>query len=281
MKDRREARIALVAAWLLAALAVATAANTPPVADFTVHADEDDAPYAVVFDAMASRDADGSITSYQWLFGDGTTGSGAAKRHRYDSVSTYTVTLVVTDDEGASHLITRSIDLTKPLPQSPPAAGGEPPTERSVAVRPANVPVGTRVGHRAPAFALPSFDGDIVRLSDSLDNVVLLEFWSSNCPACISAMARLEALRQTYEERGLVVITVAINSNHQQAEALLDDAGYTGFVPLREADPRGRPTMAAYNVARVPHAFLIDRTGVIRYNGHPSYLEGETIERWL
>jgi len=52
----------------------------------------------ILFDASASFDAEGSITSYEWDFGDETTGSGATAMHHYEERGLYTVTLTVTDE---------------------------------------------------------------------------------------------------------------------------------------------------------------------------------------
>jgi thiol-disulfide isomerase/thioredoxin len=249
-------------------------ANAPPIADFDVRTGDSNSPNSVVLDATTSYDTDGTITAYQWLFGDGTTGSGATKAHTYPSVSSYTVTLVVTDNQGASHLASRTIDLSQPLAAPTTATSQE-------AAAAASVPVGTRVGARAPQFALPDLEDSIVRLSDFLGRVVLLEFWSSGCPACVSALPYLESLRRAYQSRGLVVVDVVTNYNYRNAGNLLAQSGYTGFVTLREIDPAAKPTMALYRVVRVPHAFLIDRTGVVRFNGHLSFLREDTIESWL
>jgi YD repeat-containing protein len=54
-----------------------------------------------VLSGTGSFDSDGSITSYSWSFGDGTTGSGVSPTHAYASPGTYTVTLTVTDNLGA------------------------------------------------------------------------------------------------------------------------------------------------------------------------------------
>ncbi|SEA12449.1 PKD domain-containing protein [Microbulbifer marinus] len=53
------------------------------------------------FDGSGSADSDGSIVSYAWDFGDGSNGSGATASHSYAASGTYSVTLTVTDDQGA------------------------------------------------------------------------------------------------------------------------------------------------------------------------------------
>ena len=57
--------------------------------------------HTIVFDASGSYDIDGYIVSYEWDFGDGTTGQGIAVGHTYSVAGLYTVTLTVTDDDGA------------------------------------------------------------------------------------------------------------------------------------------------------------------------------------
>jgi len=54
------------------------------------------------FDASGSKDPYGTITSYAWSFGDGTTGAGASLAHTYTGSGTYTVKLIVTDNNSAT-----------------------------------------------------------------------------------------------------------------------------------------------------------------------------------
>jgi PKD repeat protein len=55
----------------------------------------------VRLDGTASRPVTGSITLYQWDFGDGTTASGPVVEHTYTRAWRYTVVLTVTDSGGA------------------------------------------------------------------------------------------------------------------------------------------------------------------------------------
>jgi len=57
--------------------------------------------YSVDLDGNASYHPDGTIVSYDWSFGDNTTGSGVTVSHTYTAVGIYDVELTVTDDRGA------------------------------------------------------------------------------------------------------------------------------------------------------------------------------------
>ncbi len=52
------------------------------------------------FNGSGSYDLEGQLNSYQWNFGDSTSGSGPAPAHTYSTPGTYTVTLTVTDNIG-------------------------------------------------------------------------------------------------------------------------------------------------------------------------------------
>ncbi len=55
----------------------------------------------IQFDASQSEDADGTIVSYLWDFGDGNTATTKMAMHRYQNPGDYIVSLSVTDDDGA------------------------------------------------------------------------------------------------------------------------------------------------------------------------------------
>ena len=54
----------------------------------------------ITFDAQQSYDSEGTIVSYLWDFGDGTTAEGTQVSHTYDQCGIYPVTLTVTDTIG-------------------------------------------------------------------------------------------------------------------------------------------------------------------------------------
>ena len=53
--------------------------NELPTAGFTIDVDLGQAPLEVNFDAASSSDPDGTLVSYSWEFGDGTTATGVTR----------------------------------------------------------------------------------------------------------------------------------------------------------------------------------------------------------
>jgi len=82
--------------------------NQPPTSSFTAAC----SGLTCFFDAGGSTDADGSIVRYGWTFGDATTGSGESTSHTYATAGSKSVTLKVTDDDGATGAVTRQVEVS-------------------------------------------------------------------------------------------------------------------------------------------------------------------------
>ena len=73
------------------------------------------APLDVFFSGSVSLDPDGTIVSFDWDFGDGDTASGEELNHTYTDEGSYTATLTVTDNGGATAVDTEQIEVTANL----------------------------------------------------------------------------------------------------------------------------------------------------------------------
>jgi PKD repeat protein len=104
-----------------AALVATTSSNQAPTPAFTFSPSSPGVGSWIQFDASASFDTDGTITTYAWAFGDGATGTGSTIWHRFTSSGTYNVHLTVTDNQGASSNVTQPVHVG-PTNQQPVAA---------------------------------------------------------------------------------------------------------------------------------------------------------------
>jgi PKD repeat protein len=95
--------------------------NTPPTAGFTHTCDA----LSCTFANTSSDAAPGTITTYAWTFGDKATSGLASPTHTYavTGPTEFTVTLTVTDNEGATDDETQTITVTPAAPVNPPSAG--------------------------------------------------------------------------------------------------------------------------------------------------------------
>ncbi|UCH25864.1 MAG: PKD domain-containing protein [Trueperaceae bacterium] len=125
-------------------------ANQDPVATFSCVPTAGTTETVFSFDASASGDPDGTIASYAWTFGDGTSGSGAKTTHQYAASGTYTVELTITDDRGATAKTSESVAVANQLPTAvftvTPAAGTT-DTEFSFDANASGDPDGTLTGY--------------------------------------------------------------------------------------------------------------------------------------
>ena len=105
-----------------ARVAVVTTVNQAPTAVAQATPASGLYPLIVSFDSAGSTDPDGSIVSYSWNFGDGSPLSNvAAPTHTYTDPGSFTPTLTVTDDEGATDDASTSI-VVDAIPNLPPTA---------------------------------------------------------------------------------------------------------------------------------------------------------------
>ncbi len=58
-----------------------------------------------------SSDSDGTIVSWSWDFGDGNASTAQNPSHNYGAVGTFTVSLTVTDNDGATNTVSQSVTV--------------------------------------------------------------------------------------------------------------------------------------------------------------------------
>lgn len=82
--------------------------ESDPARLFTVYCNQ----IRCVFDASNATLEGTEITSYEWEFGDGSTGSGETVNHVYERAGTYNVTLTVEGEDGSTAQETRDLPVS-------------------------------------------------------------------------------------------------------------------------------------------------------------------------
>lgn len=127
-------------------------------------------------------------------------------------------------------------------------------------------------------FSLPSLDGtelDIMSVVKQ-NRITIIDFWASWCGPCRQEMPFMVELYQNYHERGLGIVGVSLDSNHdawQQATKQL------GIVWPQMSDLKGWDNAAAqmFHVNSIPHTIVVNNNGKILKRG----LRGEDLELFV
>ena len=101
--------------------ATAPGVNQPPTATASASPNYGTAPLMVFFTGSGT-DADGSIASYAWSFGDGSSSNQQNPTTTYQVAGNYVATLTVTDNQGATGTATVAITVAAPNANQPPVA---------------------------------------------------------------------------------------------------------------------------------------------------------------
>ena len=134
------------------------------------------------------------------------------------------------------------------------------------------MPVGIEVGDRAPNFTLQSLDGKSVSLYDFRGHVVILDFWASWCAPCRASMPELQRYYEEFKGRGLVLLGVSLDRSAEDARYFLNREGYHDLIALWGSVSASQGVAHEYGIYGIPHTFVIDKQGIIRFANHPMYL---------
>ncbi len=130
-------------------------------------------------------------------------------------------------------------------------------------------------------FTLETGDGRVVRSLDLKGKVVLIDCWATWCAPCMSKMPKLKELYEKRHGEGFEVIGVNLDDDPENAHRVLKTLALPWpevFVPTDEATRATWETAAG--IENLPRLLVIDRGGVLRYDGGPGEVEGQ-VARWL
>ena len=126
-------------------------------------------------------------------------------------------------------------------------------------------------GDLAPDFTLMTLDGFKLKLSDTKGKGVILNFWGTYCPPCVTEMPLIEEKYQKYKEQGLTVVAVNIAENKITVDRFAHRYGLTFPIVLDSK----RETIDPYGIGPIPATLFIRPDGTII----PIEMQGKQTDR--
>ena len=115
-------------------------------------------------------------------------------------------------------------------------------------------------GMMADEIALPSVNGDTIRLSSLKGKVVLIDFWASWCGPCRSSNKGFTKLYPKYKDLGFEILGISLDDNDNAwKKAITKDK-----ITWPQVIDRGgweAQTAAKWNIMALPTSYLVDRNG--------------------
>jgi peroxiredoxin len=115
----------------------------------------------------------------------------------------------------------------------------------------------------APEFELRDLHGNIHKLSDYLGRIIILNFWSAECPHSERTDLLMPELLAQWRE---AVILLPIASNRNESVQMVEAAAKTRRIPTVLMDVN-QAVADLYEAISTPHVFVIDPQGILRYRG--------------
>lgn len=127
------------------------------------------------------------------------------------------------------------------------------------------------VGRPAPAIRGTDVEGKPFGLSDLGGKVVLVTFWATWCPPCLSAFPRLNALAEAHHDRGFAILGVNVDAHHEDIRDVKSALPIVRHALIQHGvtwpnlmNDEGEGDLAGLcGIATIPANLLIGRDGVV------------------
>ena len=139
-----------------------------------------------------------------------------------------------------------------------------------------------KVGDYVPGFAINNtinYSGKSIRLTDFKNKLLILDFWTFNCSACVMSWPKLLSMQKEFGEK----IQIVLINNQQKSKDAIDKFvlkheklnNYKMSLPMIYDDIR---LDSIFPHSAVPFVIFVDQ-GMVKSIPYPTFLNRETIKQ--
>ena len=114
-------------------------------------------------------------------------------------------------------------------------------------------------GTEAPAFSLPTLDGQHIDIQSFAGKVVLVNFWATWCGPCKDEMPALEQLHRQFNGPDFTVVAITTDLQRDGIKLFMHHTGVTFPNLLDES----KDVSAAYMIRGLPTSVLVGKDGKV------------------
>ena len=132
------------------------------------------------------------------------------------------------------------------------------------------------IGDKAPKTHLQKvvkgeFNGEFKK-----DNVYVVEFWATWCPPCRDSMPHLSELQKKYKDQGVHILGIS-DETEQKVNDFIGNGSWpqkTQYtIAIDDENKTGNAYMRAAGQSGIPTAFIVGKTGMVEWIGHPMSMD--------
>jgi thiol-disulfide isomerase/thioredoxin len=159
-------------------------------------------------------------------------------------------------------------DAARPATSAPDTSEPPPPTTE---VTPHEISAKSFLGQQAPEMIAEKW---LTPQPDTAGKFILLDFWATWCAPCRRSIPELNGFHNKFKDK-LVVIGLS-----DEAEQTVRGMTSPKIDYALAIDTHAR-LFRTVEVTAIPHAMLLDPKGIVRFEGHPAYLDESKLEELL